>query len=84
MAPMYMYWFSLTKLHPFSHGYCRWSEMCGDIRFNLLNKPFGINVDSNMTDSKSRFMLKRFKVRVQQQKMACKWIVVCDLIQWDR
>ena len=38
--------------------------MCGDIKFNLLNKPFGPNVDSNMSDSKSRFMLKRFKVMV--------------------
>lgn len=54
-----MLFVSLTMLC--SHGYCRWSEICGDPKFSLLNKPFSDEVF--MTDSKSRFLLKRFKVR---------------------
>ena len=50
-----------------SHGYCRWSEICSDIKFSLLNKPFASD-DTYMSDSKSRFLLKRFKVCVMVQK----------------
>jgi hypothetical protein len=55
--------------------------MCGDIKFNLLNKPFGPNVDSNMSDSKSRFMLKRFKV-LNGGKMLAKGLAENMELNW--
>ncbi len=46
-----------------SLGYCRWTEICNDVRFVLLNKPFPeAPLDKSMPDFKAKFLLKKFKV----------------------
>ncbi|XP_065889551.1 chromodomain-helicase-DNA-binding protein 4-like isoform X2 [Dysidea avara] len=42
------------------HGYCRWTEICTDPVYGIINIPF--NKDEITGDYKSRFLLKRFRL----------------------
>ena len=44
LDPTYGHLLSASLTAGLRHGYCRWSEICADTRFALLNKPFSPDV----------------------------------------
>jgi len=46
-----------------THGYGRWADIQGDIRFAIINEPFKMDVGKgNFLEIKNKFLARRFKV----------------------
>merc|ERR1740129_479538 len=45
------------------HGYGRWQDIQNDIRFNIINEPFKMDVGKgNFLEIKNKFLARRFKL----------------------
>merc|ERR1712012_255716 len=48
------------------HGYGRWQDIQNDIRFNIINEPFKMDVGKgNFLEIKNKFLVRRFKLLEQ-------------------
>merc|ERR1711936_963973 len=57
------------------HGYGRWQDIQNDLRFNIINEPFKMDVGKgNFLEIKNKFLARRFKhlqpkIRIRKRKM---------------
>jgi hypothetical protein len=48
------------------HGYLRWTDICGDSRFDIINRPFvSEGGDSIAAEGKQKFLMRRLKLLEQ-------------------